>query len=147
MSVRRLWRDDRAIEGLPIRLVIALVVGVASLAVMMNVISGLETFGMTELDAQPEPEIVEPGHSTVEVTVVDSDGEPITDATVIAKSGTATLESIATGKTGPEGTATIDVEPELRPNQKEGTITLDIRPPSGEYTDKQENTAILVIEE
>ncbi len=31
-----LWRDDRAIEGLPIRLVIALVVGVASLSVMMN---------------------------------------------------------------------------------------------------------------
>jgi hypothetical protein len=29
-------RDRRAIEGLPIRLVIALVVGVASLSVMLN---------------------------------------------------------------------------------------------------------------
>ena len=32
----RFSRDERAIEGLPVRLVIALVVGVASLSVMMN---------------------------------------------------------------------------------------------------------------
>ncbi len=39
MSTRQRFRsDDRAIEGLPIRLVIALVVGVASLSVMMNMI-------------------------------------------------------------------------------------------------------------
>lgn len=48
-----LWRDDRAIEGLPIRLVIALVVGVASLSVMMVFISGLDTMTVTELDVDP----------------------------------------------------------------------------------------------
>ncbi|MEF8777657.1 MAG: carboxypeptidase regulatory-like domain-containing protein, partial [Natronomonas sp.] len=37
----RLWDDTRGIEGLPVRLVIALVVGVASLSVMMNMISGI----------------------------------------------------------------------------------------------------------
>ena len=42
MSKRRRFGDDtRGIEGLPVRLVIALVVGVASLSVMMNMISGL----------------------------------------------------------------------------------------------------------
>lgn len=147
MSVRRLWRDDRAIEGLPIRLVIALVVGVASLAVMMNVISGLNTFGMTELDTRPHEEIITTNNSTVNVTVVDSDGEKISDATVIAKGGTATLSSIATGKTDQNGTVMLDIDPSLRPNQKEGTITLDIRPPGGDYTDKRENTEILVIED
>ncbi|MFC7196258.1 hypothetical protein ACFQL4_19210 [Halosimplex aquaticum] len=35
-----LSQDERAIEGLPIRLVIALVVGVASLAIMMQMIGG-----------------------------------------------------------------------------------------------------------
>jgi hypothetical protein len=146
MSVSNLWRDERAIEGLPIRLVIALVVGVASLGVMMNVISGLNAVGMTELDAQPEPEIIEPGHSEVTVTVVDADGETISNATVVATGETATLSSIATAETGEDGTATLELDSELRPNQKRGTISLEIRPPAGDYTDKQENTEILVID-
>lgn len=145
MSVSNLWRDERAIEGLPIRLVIALVVGVASLGVMMNVISGLNTVGMTELDAQPEPEIIEPGDGEVTVTVVDPDGEPIADATVVATGGTATLASVATADTDDDGTATLQLDPQLRPNQKEGTIRLEIKPPAGDYTDKQANTQILVI--
>jgi hypothetical protein len=147
MSVNNLWRDERAIEGLPIRLVIALVVGVASLGVMMNVISGLNTVGMTELDTQPEPEIIEPGHDTVNVTVVDANGEPISNATVVATSGTATLSSIATAETNENGTATLELDSALRPNQKQGTLTLDIKPPAGDYTDKQENREILVIDE
>lgn len=146
MQTRDLWRDERAIEGLPIRLVIALVVGVASLGVMMNVISGLDGFGTTELDAQPEPDIIEPVPTDVAVTVVDPDGAPIADATVIASSGTAQLDSIATGETGANGTAPLSLDPSLSPNQDEGTITLDIRPPSGEYTDDRENMDILVID-
>lgn len=31
-------RDDRAIEGLPIRLVVGVVVGVAALGIMLNII-------------------------------------------------------------------------------------------------------------
>ena len=38
---RRFAADTRGIEGLPVRLVIALVVGVASLSVMMNMFSEL----------------------------------------------------------------------------------------------------------
>ncbi|WP_267163016.1 Ig-like domain-containing protein [Halovenus salina] len=146
MSRTTLRADNRAIEGLPIRLVIALVVGVASLAVMMNVISGLNTFGTTELDTNPEPEIIEEGTTTVNVTVLDPDGQPISNATVVAKSDTANLDSMSYAETDSDGVATLSVEPELRPNQKEGTITLDIRPPEGEYVDDQENTGILVID-
>ena len=146
MSVTNFRRDGRAIEGLPIRLVIALVVGVASLAVMMNVISGLDTFGSTELDTQPEPEIIEEGQTAVNVTVVDPDGRTISNATVVAQGGTAQLDSITYAETGPDGVATLEVDPELRPNQREGTIELDIRPPEGDYTDDQENTDILVID-
>jgi hypothetical protein len=141
-----LWHDERAIEGLPIRLVIALVVGVASLAVMMNVIAGLDAFGSTELDTQPEPEIIEPDQTTVNVTVTDPDGEGIVNATVVASGDTATLPSIVTAETGANGTATLELDPELGPNQERGTLTLDIRPPGGDYVDEQENTNILVVE-
>jgi hypothetical protein len=141
-----LWHDERAIEGLPIRLVIALVVGVASLAVMMNVIAGLDAFGSTELDTQPEPEIIEPDQTTVNVTVTDPDGEGIVNATVVASGDTATLPSIVTAETGANGTATLELDPELGPNQERGTLTLDIRPPEGDYVDEQENTNILVVE-
>lgn len=141
-----LWHDERAIEGLPIRLVIALVVGVASLAVMMNVIAGLDVFGSTELDTQPDPEIIEPDQTTVNVTVVDPDGEGVVNATVVASGDTATLPSIVTAETGANGTATLELDPELGPNQERGTLTLDIRPPEGDYVDEQENTNILVVE-
>jgi len=146
MSVRKLWRDERAIEGLPIRLVIALVVGVACLGVMMTVIGGIGDLNTTELDTEPDPEIVEPGASDVTVTVVDPDGEPIEDATVVAKSDTANLTAIEKGTTGPNGETTLDIDASLRPNQDEGRIELDIRPPEGEYVDNRENTGILVID-
>jgi hypothetical protein len=143
---RSLRRDERAIEGLPIRLVIALVVGVASLSVMMNTISGLGTLGVSELDVRPQPEVVEPGPTDVTVTVVDPEGEPVANATVIAKSGDARLDDIRTGETNYNGTATLALHPTLGPNQAEGTVTFDVKPPSGEYEDRRENAALLVVD-
>jgi hypothetical protein len=143
---RRFRRDERAIEGLPIRLVIALVVGVASLSVMMSTISGLGSLGVSELDVRPEPEIVEPGPTNVTVTVVDPEGEPVANATVIAKSGDARLGGLSTAETGYNGTARLGLEPRLGPNQAEGTIEFDVKPPSGEYDDRRDNTALLVVD-
>jgi hypothetical protein len=145
---RSLRRDERAIEGLPIRLVIALVVGVASLGVMMNTISGLGSLGVSELDVQPEPEVVPADNRTdVTVTVVDPEGEPVANATVIAQSGDARLDGLVVAETGYNGTATLSVEPELGPNQAKGTVGFEVQPPSGDYDDRRENTALLVIEE
>jgi len=142
----RFRADERAIEGLPIRLVIALVVGVASLGVMMNMISGLNGLTVTELDARPSPDVVGPGEQTVDVEIVDPDGAPVSDATVVVRSGTATIDGVATGTTGDDGTVTVDVDPELGPNQKDGTLKVSIKPPAGtEYADDRENTAILVL--
>ncbi|WP_336327239.1 DUF7382 domain-containing protein [Halovenus sp. HT40] len=145
MSDRTLWQDERAIEGLPIRLVIALVVGVACLGVMLSVVGGFSSLNETELDTNPQPDIVEEGNQTVNVTVVDTDGEPIEAATVIARGDTAQLDALARAETNEDGVAQLTVEPRLRPNQDEGRIELDIKPPHGEYVDKQENTGILVI--
>ncbi|USZ69380.1 Ig-like domain-containing protein [Halorussus salilacus] len=141
-------KDDRAIEGLPVRLVIALVVGVASLGVMMNMLSGLSGLTVTELDARPSPDVVGTDAGTVDVTVVDPDGNPVSDATVVVKSATATIDGVATGETGDDGTAELALDPELGPNQEEGTLEVSIKPPAGsEYADDRENTAILVLED
>jgi hypothetical protein len=150
MQSTALASDERAIEGLPIRLVIALVVGVASLGVMMNTLAGIQTLGVTELDVQPEPEVVtaadESNVTDVTVTVVSPGGDQIADATVVAKSGTARLGSVMTAKTDTNGTATLSLAPELGPNQQEGTVTLSVKPPAGsQYADDRENTNILVV--
>lgn len=146
MSERTLWKDERAIEGLPIRLVIALVIGVACLGVMLNVVGGFDSLNTTELDTQPEPDIIEPGEHTINVTVVDPDGEGIEAATVIARGDTAELESMERAETDADGVVQLELETSLRPNQDEGRISLDIRPPHGDYVDEQENTGILVID-
>ena len=147
MTERSLLRDERAIEGLPIRLVIAVVVGIASLSVMMTTISGLGSLGVDEVDARPTPDVVEPGEIDLTVAVVDHEGEPVANATVIAKSGSARLDGLATAETSSNGTATLTIAASLRPNQREGTVELDVKPPSGSYADRRENTPVLVVRE
>lgn len=141
-----LHRDTRAIEGLPIRLVIALVVGVASLSVMLNMLSGLGGLAVTELDARPQPSVVTPGEQSVQIRVVGSDGDSVADATVVVKDGSAELSGVHTARTGPNGTATVTVTPRLRPNQDEGTLTIDIKPPAGSgFADRRGNAKVLVV--
>jgi hypothetical protein len=148
MCFRSFRSDERAIEGLPIRLVIALVVGVASLSVMMNMISGLSAVGVTELDTRPVPEVTTPGDQAVAVRVVDPDGGPVANATVVARGDTARLDEVATARTNASGVATLTLAPSLGPNQADGTVTFDVKPPAGsEFVDRRENTALLVIRE
>ena len=145
MTDRSIRRDERAIEGLPIRLVIALVVGVACMGVMMNTISGLGSLGVSELDARPQPDVVGPGQTDVNVTVVDAEGSPVADATVVARSGSARLGGVETAETDRNGTATFSLSPTLGPNQMEGTVEFEVKPPSGNYADRRANVALLVV--
>jgi hypothetical protein len=145
-TVGQFRTDTRAIEGLPIRLVIALVVGVASLSVMMNMLSGVQGLAVEELDVRPEPEVTTPGQQTVELTVVDTDGSPVSDATVVVTGGTATLDGVKTATTGPNGTAAVTLSPELRANRNQGTLDVSVKPPAGSgFTDRRTNTEILVV--
>lgn len=138
--------DRRAIEGLPIRLVIALVIGVASLSVMMNMLTGIQGLSTTELDVRPEPEVIGPGDATVELTVVGADGSAVADARVLVKAGSADLDGVRTVTTGEDGTASVSVSPTLRANQDEGTLVIEVKPPAGSgYVDRRGNTKVLVI--
>lgn len=143
----RLWRDRRGIEGLPIRLVIALVVGVASLGVMLSMVDGIGGLQATELDARPTPEVTTPGEQSLTVAVV-GEGEPVAGATVVVTGGSAGLDGPVTAETGPDGNATLTVAPTLGPNQAEGTLAVEIKPPAdGSYTDRRTNTEVLVLAE
>lgn len=146
MHPRGLAADERGIEGLPIRLVIALVVGVASLGVMMNTLGGIQALGSEELDVAPSPEVTGPGHTDLAVSVVGPEGERISNATVVAKSGTAQLDSIRTATTNGTGVADVAIDPSLGQNQAEGTIEFDVKPPAGsQYVDDRQNTEVLIV--
>lgn len=140
--------DERAIEGLPVRLVVSLVVGAACLSVMLNLVNGVGGLAASEVDVRPTPEVVETGTQELTLKVVDAEGNPVSGATVIVDGGTASLDGVATAKTGPDGQATVSIDPALGPNQAEGTLTLDVKPPAGgSYTDRRENSHVLVIGE
>ena len=144
--LERLRDDERAVEGLPIRLVVGVVVGVASLSVMLNMLSGVQGLATTELDARPTPDVVSPGERELTVTVVGTDGAPVSGATVVVKSGSAEVDGVVTATTGPDGNATLSVAPTLRPNQDEGTLRVSIKPPAGEgYRDRRGNAKVLVV--
>ena len=154
---RSLIEDERAIEGLPIRLVIALVVGVAALGLMMGILNGFAFAGQEEVDVKPDKSIISEGE-TVTLTVVTDDGEPVEGARVLALSGTLSLDSpIENGggssggsaKTGSEGEAKITVESgdtEFRTNQDQGTIKFDVKVPGDSgFVDNSPNTKITVL--
>jgi hypothetical protein len=123
--------DERAIEGLPVRLVVSLVGGLAA----------------SELDVRPTPEVVEPGAQELTLQVVDAEGDPVSGATVVVKGGTASLDGVTTARTGPDGNATVSIHPRLGGNRAEGTITLDVKPPAGKsFVDRRENSHVLVVE-
>jgi hypothetical protein len=139
--------DTRAVEGLPVRLVIAFVVGVATLSVMLNMVSGVESLVVRELDVQPAPDVIEPGEQTVVVSAVDSEGASVAGATVIVTSETARIDGPVVAKTNESGVAALTLAPELAANQADGTLSVRVKPPAGSnYEDRRENTAILVVD-
>jgi hypothetical protein len=148
MRLALFGRDGRAIEGLPVRLVIALVVGVASLSVMMNMLAGVGGLAVHEVDARPTPAVVAEGESSVTVRVVDDAGEPVENATVVLTSGSADLDGVVTGRTGEDGRVSVSVSTSLAANRDQGTVEVTVKPPaSGGYVDDRENEMLLVVED
>jgi hypothetical protein len=113
---------------------------------MMNMLTGIQGLSTTELDVRPEPEVIEPGESALELTVVGADGSAVADATVIVKAGSADLDGVRTATTGDDGTTTVSAAPMLRSNQDEGTLLIDVKPPAGSgYVDRRGNAKVLVV--
>jgi len=161
-SLKKLWRNNRGIEGLPIRLVIALVVGVASLAIMTSILGGLPTFDSTEVSVSYDNSTVRnaaDNSKTITINVTDDKGEPVQNARIVISSGTASMQGGSyVAKTGTDSNSvdvkitdesnsgtSADVKTNLRADQETGTLKVEVKPPSdGNYVDEQENDKILV---
>lgn len=165
-DLKELFRDERAIEGLPIRLVIALVVGVACLAIMTSILGGLPTFETTEVTTEYDTSVVKDatgGTTDVTITVVTDEGEPVSGAQVLVSSGTATVKDTPKvftadgGGNNNEVTITVweedhspsspsnEVETDFRSDQNKGTIQIEVQPPTdSNFEDEQDNPEIIV---
>ncbi|ERG95283.1 hypothetical protein [Haloquadratum walsbyi] len=55
---------------------------------------------------------------------------------------------MVTATTGPDGSASVNISPEIRVNQQTGTLHINIKSPTnGSYVDRRANTDILIIGE
>lgn len=149
---RSFTADDRAIEGLPIRLVIALVVGVAALALMLNMLGTIGEVGDTEVSIDipnSDDQIIEEGYrNDVSIHVIDENGGEVEDATVVVTAGSAQLSEPVYEETETDSNVAeidFDGEPGLRADQDIGTLEIEVIPPSdSNYIDEQPNPEIRV---
>jgi len=150
--------DQRAIEGLPIRLVIALVVGVAALSLMMSMLSTFDNFGNTEVQTEHDQNLVTPdggSHEDVTISVVTEEGDPVEDANILVRSGSLTLEDgpidLYTGEDSNEATLSFGsgddaASLDFRSDQDRGTLQVEVHPPTdSDYVDEDDNREITVV--
>ncbi|MGQ3410650.1 hypothetical protein [Natrinema versiforme] len=151
---RSFARDDRAIEGLPIRLVIALVVGVAALAIMLNMLGGIGSVGDTEVTVKiaDDDQVIEAdatgSSAEVNAYAIDENGNNVSDATIVATADSAQLDGVLDESTGDDNHAALDFDgsQSLRADQDMGAIQLEVIPPSdSNYIDEQPNPDIRVV--
>ena len=137
---RSLADDDRAIDEVPIRLVVALIVGVVMLGIVMQILRGIDTFDSdTEVDVEFESAesdlSADDDTDLFSVYVVDADGNNATDARGIAMAGDARMGAAIvehTGEDSNEATFTFEEE-NVRPapDLAVGTDEFEVQPPTG----------------
>ncbi|PSP27291.1 Ig domain-containing protein group 1 domain-containing protein [Halobacteriales archaeon QH_2_65_14] len=161
MRDSNLWCDERAVEGLPVRLVIAVAVGVAAMTIMLGLLDGVDEFDEREVTVQLDEELLTPDefgeYEPVRIAVVTEDGEPITDAVVIVSGGSLPLENgplvRQTGSDSNEVTVSVatgggaDATVAFRTGQNRGTLHIDVRPPPGtDLVDDRNNPHLTVVD-
>jgi hypothetical protein len=160
MRRSKIKSDDRAIEGLPIRLVIALVVGVAALGIMMQMLGGLGgEIGSTEVTVDPSKDVVSGSGEDITMNVITEDGETVENATVVIKDGTATVSGgtatigVPTGSKGginieeaSGDSSSTDINVKLNPGQDIGTIKMEVYPPdNSKYAEKKVESQTITV--
>jgi len=146
--------DERAIEGLPIRLVIALVVGVAALSLMMNVLGQFDdSFQEETVTVEFSDELVEVGDTT-NVSVVTSEGDPVEGAYVLVRSGSLTVNNGPVELNTTDGYADLTIGAnnqnspiniDFRSDQNRGDIEFEVIPPSDSDYATSETSSKLVV--
>lgn len=154
---RRFSADERAVEGMPVRLLVAVTVGIAAFALLVPMAESVEQVERTELTVEPEPRplTVERDEPTsVRVDIITTDGEPVEGATLVVsgrslaiEDGPLTFEADGGGSVtfdvGLDSTA--DVPVTFRATQNRGTLRLRVvGPPSDEHVDNLSNPDLTV---
>jgi hypothetical protein len=152
-------RDDRAIEGLPVRLVIAVTVGVATLGIMMTILDGVDGTQEPETTVELGDELLVVDDTvSVSIAVVTEDGHPVEDAQLLVTAGSLPVENgpvdLQTGPDSNEATLTVgtdsraDALVSFRDGQRRGTLEIEVVPPSGSgFEDRRSNPELVVVDD
>jgi len=159
--MQTLRTDERGIEGLPVRLVVAVTVGVAALGIMLGMLAEFDDPGTTEVTVEASDELLVPeggGYEPVTLAVVTEDGQPVEGAQLLVTEGSLPLAdgpvALRTGSDSHEvtvGIGTISgvngtVTPAFRDGQSRGTLEIEVVPPSGTaLRDERENPELVVV--
>ena len=160
MKVISMWGDrnllgnDEAVEGLPVRLIVVLVVGVIALAAMVSALNGFKpekalSASVIEVGGKEGNMLMisktgadEVEHNwTCRVKVVDPNGDPIVGASVVVH-GLSGAGMAATNKDG-EAYLTKTNDVKLHANQNSGYMTLEVTAPG--YSDYKNENALVVV--
>ena len=155
-SERSFLGDDRAVEGMPIRLIVAVAVGAAAMSLLLPLAETIEASEEPELTVEPEPRqfALEAEESqSVRLDVVTEEGEPVDGAAVVVSGRSLPVDDgpavFRTGHDSNTVTFTVGRGPDaavpvsFRPTQTRGTLTLEVVPPSG-YADERNNPELTV---
>jgi hypothetical protein len=154
---RKLRTDERAVEGMPIRLLVAVTVGIAAFALLVPMAERVERAEQTELTVESEPRLltVEPGESTaVQINAVTTDGAPVKGATIVVSGRSLIVEDgPLVFEAGQQSSVTVDigtgsaadVSVSFRPTQNRGTIRVRVvPPPESTFADELANPEVTV---
>ncbi|CAJ36294.1 carboxypeptidase-like regulatory domain-containing protein [Methanocella arvoryzae] len=154
MRKKGFLKDEAGVEGLPVRLIVVLVIGVIALAAMVSALNGFKpqktlSASIIEVSGKQGNMLIvdKAGFGkvnktwTCKVKVTDAAGDPIEGASVIVY-GMGGAGSDMTNKTGQAYLIkTNDIV--LNPNQNSGYMTLEVSAP-GYITYKNENALVVV---
>ncbi len=154
MRKKGFLNDEDGVEGLPVRLIVVLVIGVIALAAMVSALNGFKpqkTMSASVIEVSGKEgnmlTIEQAGFGTVnrswtcKVKVTDSNGDPVDGASVVMY-GLGGAGSDKTNKTGGAYlTKTNDVV--LNSNQNSGYMTMEVTAP-GYSSYKNENALVVV---
>lgn len=158
MCQNSLREDTRAVEGMPIRLVVAITVGTAAMSLLFPMLDGVEETDRPTVTVEPDRSqiVLEPDSTQrVTVAVLTADGKPVEGSTIVLSSGSAPLvdgpHTFESGSDSNRVTVTVgesqaaDLTVDFRTTQNRGTIEIDVVPPSdGEYREQTEQPELTV---
>jgi hypothetical protein len=154
MRKKKFKNDERGVEGLPVRLIVVLVVGVIALSAMVAAVNSFKpqrtlSAAVTEVSSKDGNllQISSAGEGSVTktwtcyVNVTDDRGDPVSGAGVIVHG----LGGAGSGVTNTKGVAYLSKTNDIRlnANQNSGYMTLEVNAP-GFYQYKNENALAVI---